>query len=298
MPKSILINSSNIVANTYNSVFEYNFPQGGVTFRDDLIAVQQVSIYNSVFNITSANNNNSFSYTWVNGTSYPVDIPDSYLDCAGINAYLQSKMYANTHYLVNTDGDIVYLLEIVVNQARYAFQINSYLIDTTIATANTWTLPSGATWVLPTTNSIMPMFVVPSTNIATLIGFTAGSYPNTTITGSPPTQSQAPPQTINYSVLSSVAPQIIPTPTYLGVCNLVQNKLAIPSQLIYSLTIEGVSFGSLYVNQISDPVFNDIADGQYTNLRFSFVDSTGNAIRFNDPNTMILMIIKNRFEGR
>jgi len=297
MPKSILINSSNIVANTNNSTFEYNFPQGGVVFRDDLVAVQQVSIYNSVFNITSANSNNSFSYIWVDNTTTTITIPDSYLDCAGINAYLQSIMYSNTHYLTDADGNIVYLLELVVNQARYAFQINSYLISTAIATANTWTIASGATWVLPT-NSILPMFVVPATNIASLIGFTAGSYPTTTITGSPPAQVQTPAYTASYSALSSIAPQIIPTPTYLGVCNLVQNKLAIPSQLIYSLTIEGVSFGSLYVNQISDPVFNDIADGQYTSLRFSFVDTTGNYIKFNDPNTMILLIIKNRYEGR
>jgi hypothetical protein len=295
MPKSILINSSNIVANTSNSTFEYNFPQGGVTFRDDLIAVQQVSIYNSVFNITSANNNNTLSYQWVNGTFYNLTIPDSYLDCAGINAYMQSVMYSNTHYLTDTDGNIVYLLEIVVNQARYAFQINSYLISTAIATANTWTIASGATWVLPT-NSIMPVLSVPSTNMATLIGFTAGAYPDAPISGTPPAQVQTPAQTASYSALSSIAPQIIPTPTYLGVCNLVQNKLAIPSQLIYSLTIEGVSFGSLYVNQISSPVFNDIADGQYTSLRFSFVDATGNYIKFNDPNTMILLIIKNRFE--
>lgn len=297
MPKSILINSSNIVANTYNSTFEYNFPNGGVVFKDDLVAVQQVSIYNSVFNITSSNNNNTLSYQWVNGTTYSFTLPDSYLDCAGINAYLQSIMYANTHYLTDADGNIVYLLELVVNQARYAFQINSYLISTTIATANTWTIASGASWVLPT-NSILPALIVPATNMATLIGFTAGSYPTTTITGTPPAQTQSPAYTASYSALSTVAPQIIPTPTYLGVCNLVQNKLAIPSQLIYSLTIEGVSFGSLYVNQISDPVFNDISDGQYTSLRFSFVDSLGNYIRFNDPNTMILMIIKNRYEGR
>jgi len=297
MPKSILINSSNIVANTYNSTFEYNFPQGGVNFRDDLIAVQQVSIYNSVFNITSANNNNALSYQWVNGTTYNFGLPDSYLDCAGINAYLQSIMFANKHYLTDADGNIVYLLELVVNQARYAFQINSYLISTAIATANSWTIAPSASWVLPT-NSILPALVVPANNMQTLIGFTAGYYPTTTITGIPPAQVQTPAYTASYSALSSIAPQIIPTPTYLGVCNLVQNKLAIPSQLIYSLTIEGVSFGSLYVNQISSPVFNDIADGQYTSLRFSFVDSTGNYIRFNDPNTMIILIIKNRFEGK
>jgi len=297
MPKSILINSSNIVANTYNSVFEYNFPNGGVVFKDDLVAVQQVSIYNSVFNITSANNNNSFSYTWVDNTTTTINIPDSYLDCAGINAYMQSIMYSNKHYLTNSSGDVVYLLEIVVNASRYAYQINSYLISTAIATANTWTIASGATWVLPT-NSILPMFNVPATKFQSLIGFTTASYPPTTITGTPPAQVQAPSYIASYSALSSSSPQILPIPTYLGVCNLVQNRLAIPSQLIYSLTIEGVSFGSLYVNQISTPVFNDIADGQYTSLRFGFVDSSGNYIRFNDPNTMILMIIKNRYEGK
>jgi hypothetical protein len=297
MPKSILINSSNIVANTYNSVFEYDFPNGGVVFKDDLVAVQQVSIYNSVFNITSANNNNSFSYTWVDNTTTTITIPDSYLDCAGINAYMQSIMYSNKHYLTNSSGNVVYLLEIVVNASRYAYQINSYLISTAIATANTWTIASGATWVLPT-NSILPEFNVLSNNFQSLIGFTAGSYPNTTITGTPPAQVQSPAYTASYSALSSSSPQILPTPTYLGVCNLVQNKLAIPSQLIYSLTIENTTFGSLYVNQISDPVFNDIADGQYTSLRFGFVDSSGNYIRFNDPNTMILMIIKNRYEGK
>ena len=297
MPKTILINSSNIVSNTYNSTFEYVFPQGGVVFKDDLLAVQQVSIYNSVFNISSTNGNNSFSYTWIDNSITTITLPDSYLDCAGINAYMQSIMYANKHYLTNTDGNIVYLLEIVVNQARYAYQINSYLISTSIATTNSWTIASGATWVLPT-NSILPEFNVPATNFRNLIGFTTGSYPNTTITGTPPAQVQSPAYTASYSALSSTSPQIIPTPTYLGVCNLVQNRLAIPSQLIYSLTIQNTSFGSLYNDQVSSPVFNDIADGQYTSLRFSFVDSTGNYIKFNDTNTMIILIIKNRFEGK
>jgi len=297
MPKSILINSSNIVAGTYNSVFEYNFPNGGVYFKDSLVAVQQVSIYNSVFNITALNNNNTLSYQWVDGSTVSFTIPDSYLDCAGINAYLQSIMYANKHYLTNSSSNIVYLLEIVVNASRYAYQINSYLISTAIATANSWTIASGATWVLPT-NSILPELIVPATNMQQLIGFTAGSYPNTVIAGAPPAQTQTPAYTSSYSALSSTAPQIIVNPTFLGVCNLVMNRLAIPSQLIYSLTIEGTAFGELYVNQISSPVFNEINDGQYTNLRFGFVDSSGNSIRFNDPNTMILLIIKDKYESK
>jgi len=295
MPFSIILNSNNIVPNTSNSEFQYDFPNGGVIFKDDLIAVQQISLYNSVFNITASQNNDVFSYIWVDGTTNIVNMPNSYLDLAGINAYFQSVMFANKHYLTTAAGSIVYLMELVVNAAQYAFQFNSYLISVAIAAANTWTIASGASWVLPT-NSILPMLIIPATDIQTLLGFSAGSYPNTVIAGAPPAQTQTPTQTISYSVLSTAAPQIIPTPTYLVACSLVQNKLAIPSQLIFSLTITGSSFGEIYVTQMSEPVFNPINNGQYQNFRIRFVDKNGNKVEFNDPNTMILLIIKNKNE--
>jgi hypothetical protein len=295
MPKTIIINSSNIVPSTNNSEFTYNFPNGGVVFRDDLIAIQQVSVFNSVFNITTASNNNTFSYTWVNGTTYNITIPDSYLDASGINAYMQSVMFSNKHYMTTATGSIVYFLEFVLNSARYAFQINCYLVSTALATTNGWSMPAASGWVTPTA-AICPMFIVPATNIRDLIGFTAGSYPNTVIAGVPPAQTQTPAQTVSFSALSTTSPQIIPIPTYLMTCNLVQNKLAIPSQLLFSLTIENTPFGALYTTQISSPVFNEIADGQYTSMTVRFVDNQGNKILFNDPTTNILMIIKNRNE--
>ena len=187
------------------------------------------------------------------------------------------------------------LPEIVINPSRYADQINSYQISTAIATANSWTLPVGATWVLPT-NAINPIFVVPSSSFQSLIGFTAGKYPNATITGSPPAQVQTPAYTSTQSFLSSSAPQIIPQPSFLCTCSLVNNRLAIPSQLVFSLTPQGVSFGSLYTYQVADLAFNKIEDGQYTQLTFRFVDSLGNPIIFQDPNTLILLIIKSKAE--
>jgi hypothetical protein len=198
MPKTLIINSSNIVAGSGNSRFVYNFPQGGLSFKDDLVAVQQISLYNSVFNITSSNRNNSFSYIWVDGSVNVVNMPDSYLELAEINAFLQSVMIANKHYLLQ-GTDNVYLLNLQVNPSRYAYQVNSFLISVAIAAANTWTLPVGATWVLPT-NPIMPMFRVPNTNFQELIGYVAGDYPNTVISGVPPAQIQTPAQSTTYSV--------------------------------------------------------------------------------------------------
>jgi len=295
MPRTLILNPNNIVANSGNSTFQYKFPLGGFMAKDEMIAVQQISLYQSVFNITAANNNNTFSYVWVNGQTYTIVIPDGYYELEQINAILQSYFVANQQYLTTTSGQYVYLLEIVVNQARYAYQINSFLISSAIAATNGWT-PASTAWV-PTTNAICPIFVVPNTNFQQLIGFTAGRYPNAVITGATPaTYLQTPTYTTTQSFLSQTAPQIVPQPSYLCLCNLVNNRLSIPSQLIYSLTPTGVVFGSLYTVQVSELVYNKVEDGQYTDLIFRFVDSLGNALVFQDPNILILLVIKSKSE--
>jgi hypothetical protein len=295
MVKTLILTSNNIVPNTSNSEFVYNFPLGGVIFKDDFISVQQISLYNSVFNISSANNNNTFSYTWVDGSVVNVTIPDSYLSLEGINQYLQSIMITNKHYLTTTTGDNVYLLELVVNPSKYAYQLNSYVISATLASTNSWSLPAGATWVLPT-NLICPIFTVPSTAFQTLIGYSAGNYPNATISGTPPAQTQSPAYTSAQSFLSTTSPQIIVQPNFLCICSLVNNRYTIPSQLLTTITPVGVGFGELFVQQFNDLAYNKITDGVYNNFVFRFVDTLGNPIQFQDPNIVILLNIKNKDE--
>lgn len=294
MPRTVILNQNNIVPNSGNSIFEYNFPLGGISFKNELIAVQQISLYQSVFNITQANNNNKFAYQWVDGTITQVTIPDGYYELEDIMAYFRDVMTSNTHYLIG-GTTYYYLLEIVVNVSKYADQINSFQISTTIATDNTWTLPPGATWVLPT-NPICPIFIVQDNNFQQIIGYNAGNYPTGVISGMPPAQIQTPQYDSTQSFLSSSAPQIIPQPSYLCLCSLVNNRLSIPSQLIYSLTPSSSAFGTIYSIQIADLAFNKIEDGNYVNFRFTFVDQLGNTIAFQDPNILILLIIKNKSE--
>jgi hypothetical protein len=294
MVRTLVLNSENIIPNTFNSVLRYNFPQGGVYLKDEYIAVQQISLYNSVFNISAYLNNNTFSYTWIDGTVNNVVMPSSgiHLSLAQLNSYLQSVMVSNSHYYTKS-GQFVYLLEIVVNQSSYAYQINSFATSVAIATANGWVIPAGATWVNPT-NSIMPMFNVPSTNFQSLIGFNAGSYPNTVIAGVPPAQTQTPPQSSPYSELSAFSPQIEPQPTYLGLCNLVNNDYVIPNETIVSITPVGVQFGGLFNVQFSGLAYNKVDDGSYTSFNFSFVDDLGQQIRFQDPNILIILVLRNK----
>jgi hypothetical protein len=296
--KTIILNSSNIVPDGTNSKFQYIFPQGGYTFKDDLIAVNSISQYFSTFNISTTYQNNSFSYIWIDGTTNAVSIPDGYYSVAQLNAFLQSVFYANKHYLTTSAGQIVYLLELVINQSRYAVSLNTYLISTAIATANSWTIASGATWVLPT-NSILPYLVVPSTNnFGKLIGFASGQFPAGTIAGVPPAQTQTPSFAVSQSILSTIAPQITPYSSFLVFCSLVNNRSVIPSQLIYSYTPTGAVFGSLQeYNTQSELAWNTIQDGMYTQFIVEFKDQLGNAITFQDPNTLITLITKNKVEN-
>lgn len=292
MVRTLVLNSENIVPNTNNSVLRYNFPNS-VYLKDEYIAVQQISLYNSVFNISSALNNNTFSYTWIDGTvnSVVMTATGIHLSLSQLNSYFQSVMIANKHYYTSA-GQNVYLMEILVNQSAYAYQINCFATSVAIAAANTWAIPSGAAWVNPN-NSIVPMINIPSSNIQDLLGFDVGSYPPTVIAGVIPNQTQTPVVSSPYSKLSQSAPQIEPQTTYIGLCSLVSNELVIPNDTIISITPVNVIFGGLYNIQFSGLAYNKVDNGSYTQFTFSFVDDLGQQIRFQDPNMLIILIMRN-----
>ena len=73
----IVMNSSNLVQDGQNNKLIYKFPNS-VVFKNNSIAVSSVSMYYSWFNISSALGNNTFTYSWTNGTTvttYQVVIP-------------------------------------------------------------------------------------------------------------------------------------------------------------------------------------------------------------------------------
>jgi hypothetical protein len=292
--KTLILNSRNIKAGSGNSIFTYEFPRGSFVVKDDYIAVAEISMYWSAFNITSAYRNNQFSYTWVDGTIHQVIFPDGYYEVSQINEFLQFTMIQNGHYLLTSAGDFVYLLEMVINQSQYAVQINNYLISTTIATANTWTLPASPTWALPT-NSILPYITIPADNdFGLLIGYEAGQYPAGTITGSPPSQVQTPAFTSAQSELSQLAPQITPYSSVLVFCSLVNNTAVIPSQLLFSFTPTDAGFGALQNFKTYEFAWNRCSDGSYAQFTIEFRDQLGRALVFEDPNTLITLVLKNR----
>jgi hypothetical protein len=274
MGKTIILNTSNIVENSNNTKLVYNFPSGGYTFKNDMIALQSVYQYFSIFNITSDYGNNTFSYTWFDGIEYTITIPDGYYEISDLNSYFQSIMIANTHYMTNASGQFIYFLEFIVNTSRYAVQINSYPLDTDIQTTNGYILPTGATWSVPAT-STLSQFNVNTSAFGEVLGYEIGSYPSNQ-TGS-----------TTASFLSSVAPQITPYSSILVSCNLVNNRAVIPSNILSSYTPLGTNIGSLFTFEPNYLQFADVEDGQYTQLVLEFRDQLSRPIIIRDPNMLI-----------
>ena len=74
----IVLNQTNIVPDGQNNKLVYKFPNS-VVLKDKYIAVSNISMYYSWFNITNASGNNYLTYTFTKvgvTTTYTITIPD------------------------------------------------------------------------------------------------------------------------------------------------------------------------------------------------------------------------------
>lgn len=287
--RTLILNSTNIVAGTNNSILSYEFAGGNINLKKgQKVALASIQMYYSTFNITAANKNNTFTYKWVNGTNYVVTIPDGFYDIPALNNYLHFTMVQNTHYLLSGSNN-VYLMEFNINPTLYAVELNCYTISVAIAAANTWTLPAGATWVLPN-NIIVPELIVGTNNFGLVIGFAAGTYPNAVIAGVPPAQTQTPAYTTTQTFVSTSVPQVTPLSSYIITCSLINNNYAVPNNLLYSFAPVG-TIGEQFTVAPNQYVFIDVLPAQYNRFNVQFIDQNFRPVAIQDPNMIIQLVI-------
>jgi len=284
--KTIVINSSNYVVGS-NNQFTIAFPGNGVKFNaGDKIAVAGIAVYNSTFNITAARGNNKISVIWnaATPTTYTFTFPDGYYSATDMNAFIQQQCILNNLYMTTNNGSTyVYFVEITTNAVRYAISLNVYPIPTTAqATSLGYSIPSGATWTAPATAQC-PQIIINSA-FGTLVGQSAGTYPASI-------QSSA------TQTISSVTPIISPVDSYILCCNLINSKLTIPVDVLYSLPIS-VSLGQLINVSPSQFLFNDIDPNTYSNITISFYDQLFNKLQMNDKDVVITLAIMYASESK
>lgn len=272
----IILNSTNLISDQFNNKYRYVFPNGNNYFNKAKVAVGNINIYYSWFNITAAENNNVFEFVWY-GTltvNHQVTIQDGFYDIAALNSYLQNYCITNGLYLIDPNGNFVFYLEFIENPVYYSIQFNSYPIPTALPAG--WTSPSN--WQgFPVTTST-PQLIVLNNNFQNYIGFNQGTYPNPT-------------QTTIYSKISDFTPQVSNVQSIIVSCNLLNNKFSIPNTILFTFSPD-VSFGSLIMVNPSEHEYINIQDGLYNDFQIEFLDQNFNPITINDSNLVIQVLIK------
>ena len=287
MPLPIVFNSSNIVNNGFNNTLSLTLGGSALILKDMELSLQTLSQYNSVFNITSQLGNNSFTIllpygitgvpTWYN---LSITLPNGYYAYSDLNNYIQNQLISLGFYLINSNNQYVYPIQIVANSNRYACEIDLFKSNTTLPTG--WSYANSGYWSssagMPPAG-YCPQIVIPSTSLQQILGFTAGTYPSSTSTS-------------NVSFLSSFTPEIAPVQSYLLRCSLVSNKYSIISDLLYSYNTAGTSIGQLITVNPNEFSWVPINDQSVSTITLTITDPFGNPVQFQDPNILITLLLR------
>ena len=291
--RTIVLNQTNIVnLNNGNNQLVYKFPNS-VLFSGTSIAVSSVSMYYSWFNISTSLQNNNFSYTWTSGTTtttYNVTIPNGVYEIADLNTFLQYIFIQNGTYLIDASGKNAYYGEFILNPTRYAVQINTYLVPTSLPTG--FIQPSNFVG-FPTT-SFNPVITIPS-KLNNILGFYANFVTPSNVNNAyvPPANQSLIAKNNNgtISCLSTQAPNVQPNSSlYFAISN-INNPFSLPSSIIYALVPTG-TVGQLITERPPQFVWNRLIDGTYNELRMTFLGSDLQPIQINDPQMTIMLVIK------
>jgi hypothetical protein len=261
--------------------------------RNKAIALTELTMANSFFNITAALGNSSWSYRWIDSTVVNDTIPDGYYDVAdgSLIAYLQSRMQANGHFLQPTSTTSglpnMFFLNIVSLPTYYKCGLQLLAVPSTMPTG--YQLPSGTyaspSWTLPST-SITPQITLPAPTYSTqpylaqVLGVNAGTYPPTPISST-------------YQHNSDYCPQPTPIHCVQILCDSVSNVTNANNNMLYSFSTSKAGYLGTFDIEPSNLRWIPMRDfDALTQLTLSFVDGYGNPLAINDPSYNLTLVLR------
>ena len=283
---TIIFNKNNLIANGFNNQLRFNFTGNSVNFKNKELAISSIQLYNSQFNINnSVYNNNTFTIQIPAAASYTdinISLPNGYYEYSDISNYITQQLINAGAYLIDGSGNNVVYIKVSANQTYYACQIDLLATPTSLPVGYTRPgtgLYSALGTGLPSSTNT-PKIVI-SGNFATVIGFATGTYPSST-------------QTTNQSFTSNLTPQINPVSSYLIRCNVINNSVSQPPDILTGFSTQGTKIGQLI--SVSPPEYQwvSVADGAYNNITLTITDQDFNYIKFQDPSILITVLVRSR----
>jgi hypothetical protein len=291
--RTLVLNNNNVVQNGQNNQLIYRFPTTA-KFDRSYVAVASVSMYYSWFNIADYYGNNQLQYTWTVGgvsTTFNVgtggtpggDIPNGLYEVSTLNQLLQYTMIQNKHYLIDqATGQNVYFAELLVNDARYRVQVNTFAVPTSKPAG--YDEPAGFPGYPTVTTS--PAVIVPS-GIGVILGF-PGGYTIPAQTGG--TNFQA------YSQISNGVPNVQPNSSVLFSVSSVDNPYASPTSVIYSVT-PSVAVGTIIADKPPQLLWNKLIPGSYSQLTVTLLGTDLRPLQIQDGAMTIILAVAEEVEA-
>lgn len=279
MPFNLLLNSSN-VNNADNTSFLYKFINGSFEIEEGAeICISQIVIPYSFFNLNKGLYDNTTFQFIINSITYTLVIPDGFYSTSDINHYLEQYFLDNNMYCTNTTtGNYVFFIYLYTNTTYYA---NQFIVSPVIPSSTAgYTFPSG---YINTSGSNYdtPQIVFPSSGgLNSILGFTAGTYPSGTSSVS------------QLNFLSNITPNATPINSIVVRTNLCNNNCATPSDILDTISISGVSFGSNIVYTPTYEKWINCNYGTFNNFFVYFQDQNLNRIQAQDNNVLISLLIR------
>jgi hypothetical protein len=299
--------------NPYGNTIIVNFPEVQ-RFNQAEVAMSNLYIYFSWFNIQASLGNNTFTYNWPTNTgspvyyTYTVTIPDGFYQINDLNAYFQQIQFQNGTYLESgtsgvgpTSTSPVYFLSFVSNPTYYRTTLTVTLLpDAADASTDGYVVPNdyapAAGGALPPTDT-WPQFTIPATNapagsntpaqysMSKSLGISPGSYP-------PANQSTGSPL---YNINGQFAPFIESTSSVFVTCSLLtQTGLTLYPQVLATFGYTGVAFGSEMQIEPKWPLFVPIADVSTASMTIQFTDENFVPLNMQDPHITMTLLIRGR----
>ena len=251
-----------------------------IDFQNKEVALGYLGMYYSWRNVTGVYrssdnkegyNNNRFSYTWVNGVTYEVLLPDGFYTISDLASFMQKNvMIPNGHFMLDAKGKNVYFIDFVLNSTYYAVTMTCSPIAIPVGGSNPNALPLGK----------VPQLNIPvNNNFGKLIGFNGGSYP------------ALPNTTTIYYINSQNVPKISTANTIYVQCNLAESDTGIFTNAIYQFS-PTVPYNQYISITPANLIFSDVTSGSKRNVDIWFTDQNGDPLDVIDPEINVTLLIR------
>lgn len=271
-----ILNMTNVNSSSgQNNILRYRLSTP-INLRDYEVALASLQFYYSYPNITSAKNNNSLDYIWIDGITYNVVLPDGLYTIADISGFLQNQMFLNGHYLVDNNQQNVFFIELVANTVYY--RVTAVITPVPTALPAGWTNPAGV--VLPGVPTTPQLVILPN-NMRTVLGWNAGTYP-------------AVPQATTYSANGVTYPQISDVIAFNVNANVVVTSYFNSSPSTIFTGSPNVGFGELINVQPNNFIWYRCVDSPFNFIEISLVDQDNRALQMIDPQMCVTLYFKKR----